>query len=135
MVIGGSMHPISWISTSPVFYSGRDSVKVKIATHERESDKVTYIGADVWIGQRALVKQGVVVGHGAIIGMGSVVIHDVPPYAIVAGNPARLIRMRFDENVVAQLLASEWWLADEETLKAAGEYAKDPIEFIKRIRG
>lgn len=108
VIIGGAMHPITWASMSPVFYYGRDSVKKKFAEFHREQDKRTSIGHDVWLGHGAHIKQGVTIGNGAVVGMGSVVTKDVPPYAIVAGNPARLIRVRFNDDLIEQLEESRW---------------------------
>ena len=110
VIIGGGMHPMDWVSTSPAFYIGRDSVKAKFATHTREPVKKIIIGHDVWIGQYALIKQGITVGTGAVIGMGSVVTKDVEPYSIVAGKPACLINHRFNEDIVQKLLHSKWWV-------------------------
>ena len=67
------------------------------------------IGHDVWIGASAAILPGVTIGTGAIVGANSVVTRDVGPYEIVAGNPARLIRKRFSDEVIAGLLESEWW--------------------------
>lgn len=133
VIIGGGMHPIDWISTSPVFYRGRDSVKAKFAEHERTAPLKSVVGHDVWIGQNVIVKQGVTIGTGAVVGMGSIVTKDVPPYAIVAGNPAKVIRMRFKADLVARLLESQWWLMDEKKLQELGEYATDPEQFLARI--
>lgn len=69
----------------------------------------TRIGNDVWIGYRAMVLSGVTVGDGAIIGAGAVVARDVPPYAVVAGNPARVVRLRFAAATIERLLAVRWW--------------------------
>jgi len=69
----------------------------------------TVVGHDVWLGYQALVMPGVTIGHGAVVAAASVVTRDVPPYAIVAGNPARVIRMRFDETDVERLLRAAWW--------------------------
>jgi virginiamycin A acetyltransferase len=69
----------------------------------------TVVGNDVWIGQEATIMPGVRIGDGAIVAAKSVVVTDVPPYAIVGGNPARVIRLRFTDDVVADLLAIRWW--------------------------
>lgn len=133
VIIGGGMHPVDWVSTSPVFYKGRDSVKAKFSEHDRPAPKTTNIGHDVWIGQYAMIKQGVTIGTGAVVGMGSVVTKDVDPYSIVAGNPAREIKKRFSENIADRLLRSEWWTMDEKRLK---EYACDvthPEVFLHKI--
>jgi len=134
VIIGGAMHPISWVSTSPVFYEGRDSVKKKYSFHKRELDKTTHIENDVWIGQNSMIKQGVTIGTGAIIGMGSVVTKDVEPYSIVGGNPAKLIRKRFDENLIESLLQSKWWDYSDEQLNFVSKYFTNPIEFIHFIQ-
>ena len=109
VVIGGAMHPMEWVSMSPVFYEGRDSVKKKFAKYVRPSDPHTVIGNDVWIGEGAILKAGITVGDGAVIGMGSVVTKDIQPYCIYAGNPARLIRKRFSDEIVEVLLEIKWW--------------------------
>ena len=69
----------------------------------------TVVGHDVWLGYRALVMPGVTIGHGAVIAAGSVVTGDVPPYAIAGGNPAKVIRRRFDDAGVELLLRAAWW--------------------------
>ena len=133
VIIGGGMHPYNWVSTSPAFYKGRDSIKKKYATHQREPIKKTIIGHDVWIGQNVLIKQGIVVGTGAVIGMGSIVTKDVEPYSIVGGNPAKIIKKRFNEEIIKGLLKSEWWLYDEETINRKAKYFKNPKEFLKTL--
>jgi virginiamycin A acetyltransferase len=69
----------------------------------------TLVGHDVWLGYRALVMPGVEIGSGAVVAAGSVVAGDVPPYAVVAGNPARMVRRRFDDADVERLLRAAWW--------------------------
>jgi hypothetical protein len=70
---------------------------------------VTRIGNDVWIATDAKIKPGITIGDGAVIAAGAIVNKDVPPYAIVGGNPGRVIKMRFPEDLAARLLASKWW--------------------------
>ncbi len=79
------------------------------ATWSKEVRGDTVLGNDVWIGMEAVILPGVTIGHGAIIAAKSVVTHDVPPYAIVAGNPAKLVKTRFDDRTIRRLLAVAWW--------------------------
>lgn len=134
VVIGGGMHPIKWVSTSPVFYEGRDSVKAKFSIHKRKLVETTYIGHDVWIGQNVLIKQGVNIGTGAVIGMGSVVTKDILPYSIVAGVPAKEIKKRFDKNVIEDLMESKWWEMEDNVLSKFAEHFKDPKKFIRIMK-
>jgi acetyltransferase-like isoleucine patch superfamily enzyme len=133
VVIGDGMHPMDWASTSPTFYRGRDSVLTKFSEHERKTPLRTIIGHDVWIGERVIIKQGVNIGTGSVIGMGSVVTRDVSPYTIVAGSPARPIRLRFDENIIRRLLESEWWNRDDDVLRRAAKQVKNPTDFLKEL--
>jgi acetyltransferase-like isoleucine patch superfamily enzyme len=67
------------------------------------------IGSDVWIAANAIILSGVTIGDGAVVGAGAVVVGDVPPYAVVAGNPARVVRKRFSDPIIGELLALRWW--------------------------
>lgn len=87
------------------------------ADHQSKGDVV--IGNDVWIGQGVTILSGVRVGDGAVLGAQSVVSKDVPPYAVVAGNPARVLRYRFDESTVQRLLALRWWDWPQDQIEAA----------------
>lgn len=134
VVMGGGMHPMEWVSTSPVFYHGRDSVRKKFSEFKRKPPSKIIVGNDVWIGERVLVKQGVRIGTGSVIGMGSVVTKDVEPYSIVAGNPARIIRMRFEKEIIEELLNSKWWEMSEDKLQIAAKHIQNPIQFLEEIR-
>lgn len=131
--VGGSMHPMHFVSTSPVFLSHKDSVKKKYAKHDYCNIPKTNIGHDVWIGAGCYIKAGVTIGTGAVIGMGSVVTKDVMPYTIAAGNPAKSIRLRFCKEVADNLLALEWWNFTDEKLHEVGEYIVDPVAFIEKV--
>ena len=135
VTVGGTAHPMHFVSTSPVFLSHKDSVKAKFADHVYLPQVRTCIGHDVWIGEGALIKAGVNIGTGAVIGMGSVVTKDVPPYSIVGGNPSKVIRMRFDEKVISELLKSKWWEGSEKYLKKHGKLFNDPEVFLQNIQG
>lgn len=74
---------------------------------------------------------GITIGDGAVIGAGSIVTKDVGPYEIWAGNPARFIRKRFDDETIEKLLKSQWWNWDDEKLKKYGEKFQSPEEFVK----
>lgn len=83
------------------------------------------IGNDVWIGSNAFVMRNVDIGDGAVIAAGSVVTKSVPAYAVVAGNPARFVKWRFEPDVIARLKEIKWWeMEDEEIIRRAGEFAQ-----------
>lgn len=109
-------HPYWHPSTTPLFYNSSFQKKVL------KEDSVPYgkltIGNDVWIGQYAVILPSCkTIGDGAVIGAGSIVTKDVPPYAIVAGNPARILKYRFDEQTINKLQSIKWWDKDVKWLK------------------
>tara|TARA_B100000795_G_C22726840_1_gene409749 strand:- start:456 stop:1067 length:612 start_codon:yes stop_codon:yes gene_type:complete len=134
VIIGPSSHPYNWVGGSPVFYSGRDSIKAKFSEFDREKPLRTVIGSDVWIGINSIIKSGVKIGHGSIIGMGSVVTKDVDPYTIVGGCPAKVIKKRFNDNIINNLLDLCWWELDENELKKISVNIKNPIKFIESLK-
>lgn len=131
--IGAASHPMHWVSTSPLFHQGKNVFNKHFAQHEYEPYVYTQIGNDVWIGQNALIKGGVNIGNGAVIGMGAVVTKDIGAYEIWAGNPAKLIRKRFDDNTIRQLEEIQWWLWDDEKIRQAAKYMKSVYEFCGQL--
>lgn len=130
---GNSGHAMHHVSTSAVFFSQKSVLRKKFATHICEMPKRTTIGHDVWIGKRALIKAGVTIGNGAAIGMGSVVTKDVPPYTVVAGNPAKPIRKRFDDKQIQLLQESEWWTLPDREIQGLAPIFNEVDTFLKNI--
>lgn len=110
VLVGSNIHPLSTPSTSSVFYSPLWGAKSDgRSSHNNQS---VSIGNDVWIGTRAMIMPGVKVSDGAVVAAGAIVTKDVPPYAIVGGVPARIIRYRFSSDLIDELLCSCWWEKD-----------------------
>ncbi len=112
--IGLANHPTDWLSTHTFQYNegwfpNLPSYKKVKRTKKHLHHPKTKIGADVWIGNNAMIKSGVSIGHGAVIGAGALVTKDVPPYAIVVGVPAKIIKFRFSDDIISQLLELKWW--------------------------
>lgn len=134
VAMGPSQHPITWLSTSPFMYKTNKKI-VKSQKLMDWSYEPVVCGNDVWIGNNVIVQDGVKIGDGAIIGSNAVVTHDVPAYAIVVGCPGRVIRYRFSEEVIGQLLDLKWWdLSDEQIAKLPFDNIEKCIELLKKIR-
>lgn len=132
--IGLGQHPLYHVSTSPVFYEGKNIFNKNFAKIKFQEYMKTTIGNDVWIGERVLIKDGISIGTGAVIGAGTIVTHDVPPYAIVVGNPGRILKYRFSNDIISQLLETKWWEIDEDRIGVIGEKFGDVQDFLKIVK-
>jgi virginiamycin A acetyltransferase len=134
-VMNGANHKLSGLSTYPfgIFGQGWEAARPKPGELPYKGD--TVIGHDVWLGYEALIMPGVKIGNGAIVAARSVVTHDVPAYGVVGGNPATLIKKRFDEDTIVALQTLAWWNWPVEKITAAiPAITGGDIEALKRCR-
>ena len=128
-------HPIQdFASTHPAFYSP-DSPPGTFVREQYfdEFGEDVRVGNDVWIGADTLLMDGITIGNGAVIAARSVVTQDVPPYAIVGGTPARLIRFRFDEETIDRMQQVNWWDKDLSWIQAHASLFRDVQKLIDAL--
>lgn len=138
--LGGlGWHPTDRLSTHPAFYSSRLQAGTTFVKNNNGIDNETElqhtkVGNDVWIGAGCIILDGMTIGDGAIIAAGAVVTKDVPPYAIVGGVPAKIIRYRFDINTITALLKWRWWeLSNDEIQAMATQFMDQSLWNTKTI--
>lgn len=137
----GARHPMESVTTSNVTYvmlnaaiaARRDFLgdAKQISGPRIRTAPLPKLEHDVWIGNNVILKRGITLHTGCVVGAGSVVTKDVPPYAIVAGNPARLIRMRFGDALIARLVDSRWWEKHPKNVMSGS--LDDPDRFLDEI--
>ena len=133
-IMNGANHKLSGVSTYPfqIFGKGWEKVMPKPGDLPYKGD--TVVGNDVWIGYESLIMPGIRIGNAAIVSSRSVVVSDVPAYAIVGGNPARLIRQRFDDETVDVLESIAWWAWPIEKLTEHLELiVSEDVEGLRRV--
>ena len=138
VVIGHGNHPLNFLSTSPYLYF--DELNYKYPNQVTHSEfwkcEPVEIGNDVWIGDGVFIKNGIKIGDGAILGKRAVITKDIPPYAIVAGCPAKVIKYRFNEEIINELLKLKWWELDDDIIKKIPyDNIDSAIKFLKEVRG
>lgn len=133
--IGATQHPVERPTTHHLTYR-RAMYDLGIDDHaffEKREEKRTIIGHDVWIGHGAVIQAGIHIGNGAVIGSNAVVTKDIPPYAIAAGVPAKIIRYRFDREQIQKLEDIAWWDWEDDVFRTHVDDFYLPIEaFIKK---
>jgi acetyltransferase-like isoleucine patch superfamily enzyme len=131
-IITSGIHPTDWVSTYP--FRARWDMPGKFQDGMPTTNGDTIIGNDVWIGTEVLILSGVTVGHGSVIASRAVVTKSVPPYSIIGGNPAKIIRLRFSEEQIKGMLELQWWNWDVEKIKANVHLLSSPNidQFLKR---
>lgn len=115
--IGLGRHPMDYLSTQNIFYKNNKMTNKWVKQIHLPPMNI-HIGSDVWIGIEAMIMDGVKIGNGAVIGARSVVTKDVPPYAIVVGQPARIIKYRFSEEIIEELEKIQWWNLNDEVISS-----------------
>ncbi len=125
----GANHPINKAVMSPYFYNKTFGFDV------RDVERNTLnIGNDVWVGSNVIITSSChSIGDGAVLGAGSIVTKDVPPYAIITGNPGRIKKYRFDNLVIEKLLQSQWWELTPEELIRFYDSMDDPLKFAENV--
>lgn len=125
--------PLDWLSTSHAVIASRLTQHPEAQSLSAQcQDKPTTLGHDVWIGRDVIIMKGVTIGTGAVVGAQSLVNKDIPPYAIVAGSPAKVIRYRFDEPTRQALLESRWW--DYQLGALGGLAIEDPAALLEHLK-
>lgn len=133
-IMNGANHPMNGITTYPFYIMGGGWEKSTPATDDLPLKGDTVVGNDVWIGQNVTVLPGVHIGDGAIIGANSVVAKDIPVYHIAVGNPCRVVKKRFDDELIDYLLQIKWWdWPAEKIFKNLDALTGGDLEKIRRI--
>jgi len=129
---GHGIHPLNGVSTSPMFYSPlrQNGISLSYQTKVVEQRPI-FIGNDVFIGMNVTILDGITIGDGAVIGAGAVVSKNIPPFAIAVGNPIKVLRYRFSEDKIEDLLKIKWWEWDEKKLHNVEQYFDKVDDFIK----
>jgi virginiamycin A acetyltransferase len=134
LISGWGIHPTNGLSTHPIFYSTKKQNGMTLSEIDKiEETKKINIGNDVFIGMNVTILDGVNIGHGAVIGAGAVVSKDIPPYAIAVGNPIQIIKYRFNDQHINELLKIKWWDFENRDLVLVEKYFFEIQKFVEKI--
>ncbi len=134
-IMNGANHKLDGFSTYPFYIFGNGWEKATPQPDELSPKGNTHVGNDVWMGYDSLVMPGVTIGDGAIIASRSVVVSDIPPYTIAGGNPAKVIRQRFPDEIISELLDIAWWNWDiEKVTRNVSAVVSSDIESLRKAR-
>jgi chloramphenicol O-acetyltransferase type B len=132
----GGQHRSNWVSNYPFpfFFEMQAEYREQYIRGGSRGDVI--IGSDVWLCANCSILSGVTIGHGAVVASGAVISRDVPPYAVMAGNPAKLIKWRFDEATRASLLEAKWWGWPEDEIRQILDKicSDNPDDFLEYAR-
>jgi len=135
VLCGWGIHPLNGISINPAFYSTKKQNGFTFSSTDKINErKHITIGNDVFIGANVTILDGVIIGDGAVIGAGAVVSKDIPAYAIAVGCPIKVIKYRFEPEIIKELLEVSWWDKDEEILRMVETDFFDINLFLQKVR-
>jgi len=133
LISGWGIHPLNGISTSPMFYSTLKQNGTTLSETDKAIERSSIkIGNDVFIGMNVSILDGVEIGDGAVIAAGSVVNKNIPPYAIAAGVPCKVVKYRFSTDIIEKLLQLEWWNFEGENLREVEKSFFNVESFLER---
>lgn len=122
---GLGQHPLNYVSSQNIFYK-RNNLNNKWVNKINFPSRQITIGNDVWIGVESLIMDGVSIGDGAVVGARAVVTKDVPPYSIVVGQPAKVLKYRFSPEVIERLLEIKWWNLSDKEISSKVQFFREP---------
>ena len=131
---GWGIHPLTGVSTNPAFYSSKKQSGFSFCKEDKFVERRPIeIGNDVFIGANVFILDGVIIGDGVVIGAGAIVNKDIPAYSVAVGCPIKIIKKRFNDEIITNLMKIQWWNLEEESLQQVEKYFYDVEQFIIKM--